>query len=121
MHTQALIQRTAAADSRERDQAIRIANIAGVEDADTRVSPDMPATIRYGDPNLAALFEKEARIELVEESLVKLEGNAEDVAATSAARRRAEELGVDLSTVEGTGSNGRITATDVEAAAEDGR
>jgi pyruvate/2-oxoglutarate dehydrogenase complex dihydrolipoamide acyltransferase (E2) component len=36
---------------------------------------------------------------------------------TEAAVHRAEELGVDLSDVQGTGSRGRILVTDVEAAA----
>jgi pyruvate/2-oxoglutarate dehydrogenase complex dihydrolipoamide acyltransferase (E2) component len=39
------------------------------------------------------------------------------VKATPAAERRAEELGVDLSRVEGTGSGGRITVKDVQSAA----
>jgi pyruvate/2-oxoglutarate dehydrogenase complex dihydrolipoamide acyltransferase (E2) component len=38
------------------------------------------------------------------------------VEATEAAQRKAQELGVDLASVEGTGSGGRITATDVENA-----
>ena len=33
--------------------------------------------------------------------------------ATNAARRRAEELGIDLSTIKGTGSGGLITIRDV--------
>jgi pyruvate/2-oxoglutarate dehydrogenase complex dihydrolipoamide acyltransferase (E2) component len=37
----------------------------------------------------------------------------EEPRATNAARRRAEELGVDLSTVRGTGSGGLITIKDV--------
>jgi pyruvate/2-oxoglutarate dehydrogenase complex dihydrolipoamide acyltransferase (E2) component len=37
--------------------------------------------------------------------------------ATPAAERKAKELGVDLSEVEGTGSGGRITVRDVESAA----
>jgi pyruvate/2-oxoglutarate dehydrogenase complex dihydrolipoamide acyltransferase (E2) component len=41
------------------------------------------------------------------------------VQATPAAERRAEELGVDLSRVEGTGSKGRITVKDVQSAAEE--
>ena len=36
--------------------------------------------------------------------------------ATNAARRKAEELGVDLSQVEGTGSGGRILVRDVQKA-----
>ena len=45
---------------------------------------------------------------------------AEDIGeakATDAAKRKAKELGVNLSTVEGTGSGGRITVKDVERAA----
>ena len=38
--------------------------------------------------------------------------------ATPAAKRKAEELGTDLSIIEGTGSGGRITVKDVESAAE---
>src|SRR5829696_4251882 len=40
-------------------------------------------------------------------------GGAEEPRATNAARRRARELGIDLSTVEGTGSGGLITIRDV--------
>jgi 2-oxoacid dehydrogenase-like protein with E3 subunit-binding domain len=42
----------------------------------------------------------------------------EDIETTGAAAERAAELGVDLSTVTGTGKDGRITKSDVEAAAE---
>jgi pyruvate dehydrogenase E2 component (dihydrolipoamide acetyltransferase) len=38
--------------------------------------------------------------------------------ATSGASQKAEELGVDLSEVEGTGPNGRITLKDVKGAAD---
>src|SRR5215210_2318887 len=47
------------------------------------------------------------------------ETEAPDVAATEAAARKAEELNVDLSSVEGTGQRGRITVGDVERAARD--
>lgn len=40
-----------------------------------------------------------------------------EVAATDAARRKAEELGVDLSSVEGTGQGGRVLLRDVQKAA----
>jgi large subunit ribosomal protein L20 len=43
-----------------------------------------------------------------------------EVEATEAAERRAEELRVDLSAVEGTGQEGRITLGDVEKASKDG-
>ena len=42
------------------------------------------------------------------------------VQATPAAERKAEDLGVDLSQVEGTGSGGRITVKDVTVAANQG-
>ena len=45
------------------------------------------------------------------------ENGDDDPAATKAAKERAEELGVDLSSVTGTGLNGRITVGDVEDAA----
>jgi pyruvate dehydrogenase E2 component (dihydrolipoamide acetyltransferase) len=43
---------------------------------------------------------------------------AEAVKASPRAEKRAEELGVDLTTVEGTGFEGAVTEEDVEAAAE---
>jgi len=48
-------------------------------------------------------------------------GGAEEVKATAAARRRAEQLGVDLGEVQGTGANGQITVEDVRKAAEAGK
>jgi len=44
---------------------------------------------------------------------------ATEVEATDAAERRAEELGVDLSTVEGSGAEGRVLGEDVEEEAEE--
>ncbi len=44
-------------------------------------------------------------------------GGQEEPDATKAARQRAEEIGVDLSQVEGSGSEGRITVKDVMSAA----
>ncbi|MCT9098070.1 E3 binding domain-containing protein [Haloarchaeobius sp. HME9146] len=43
----------------------------------------------------------------------------DDVKASPRAKKQAEELGVDLTTVEGTGPMGSITADDVEAAASE--
>jgi pyruvate/2-oxoglutarate dehydrogenase complex dihydrolipoamide acyltransferase (E2) component len=43
-----------------------------------------------------------------------------EVPATQAARRKAEQLGVDLSEVEGTGSGGRVTLRDVQSASRQG-
>jgi pyruvate/2-oxoglutarate dehydrogenase complex dihydrolipoamide acyltransferase (E2) component len=46
------------------------------------------------------------------------DGGVETIEATVAARRHAEELGVDLRQVEGTGEGGRITAADVKRKAK---
>jgi pyruvate/2-oxoglutarate dehydrogenase complex dihydrolipoamide acyltransferase (E2) component len=59
----------------------------------------------------AALGEIEGTIEEPDES-------ASEPDATDAARRKAEELGIDLSQVEGTGSGGRILVRDVQKAAK---
>jgi len=55
--------------------------------------------------------------ELESEQGAEPEG-ADSIKATDAARRRAEELGVDLREVEGTGARGQITASDVKKKAQ---
>jgi pyruvate/2-oxoglutarate dehydrogenase complex dihydrolipoamide acyltransferase (E2) component len=58
--------------------------------------------------------------EVSAEAVVKeAEGTQNAVQATPAAKREAEELGVDLSMVEGTGAGGRITVRDVQKAARE--
>src|SRR5215216_1238955 len=47
-------------------------------------------------------------------------GGQEEPDATQAARQKAEELGVDLSKVEGSGTGGRITIRDVQRAVNQG-
>ena len=47
-------------------------------------------------------------------------GGQEDPDATEGARQRADELGVDLSQVKGSGAGGRITIKDVQSAAKQG-
>lgn len=42
----------------------------------------------------------------------------DDVEATKAAQAKADELGVDLANVQGSGKDGRVTVSDVEAAAD---
>jgi pyruvate/2-oxoglutarate dehydrogenase complex dihydrolipoamide acyltransferase (E2) component len=53
-----------------------------------------------------------------DEAAEQADGPESGVDATPAAERRAEELGVDLSQVRGTGSGGRITVKDVQSAAK---
>lgn len=47
------------------------------------------------------------------------DGETDEIKASPRAQKRAEELDVDLSTVEGTGFDGAITEDDIETAAED--
>jgi large subunit ribosomal protein L20 len=58
----------------------------------------------------------EERPEAAEKPVVQ--ESAEEVEATDAAERKAEELDVDLASVEGTGSGGRVLVDDVEDLAE---
>lgn len=53
-------------------------------------------------------------------SLANVDLSEPGVNATEAAERKAGEMGVDLATVEGSGSGGRVTVGDVEAAASGG-
>lgn len=97
MHTQQLITQQATEAEREKDLAIRLGRIAGVADPARRVAPDMPATVRYGDPNLAALYERQARNDLLEEVVTKLESvevDTEDAPITSL--EEVEGIGEDL-------------------------
>jgi pyruvate/2-oxoglutarate dehydrogenase complex dihydrolipoamide acyltransferase (E2) component len=47
-----------------------------------------------------------------------LNGSPAEVRATDAARRKAREMGVDLSYLEGTGNGGQITVEDVRRKGE---
>jgi pyruvate/2-oxoglutarate dehydrogenase complex dihydrolipoamide acyltransferase (E2) component len=76
-----------------------------------------PATPEPGEGVEAGLEEEEEAV-VGEASTPGEAGEQKDKAqATPAAERKAEELGVDLSQIEGTGSGGRITVKDVTAAA----
>jgi pyruvate dehydrogenase E2 component (dihydrolipoamide acetyltransferase) len=50
---------------------------------------------------------------------VETSEETEEVEATDAAERRADELDVDLSEVEGSGAEGRVLVEDVEEAADE--
>lgn len=65
------------------------------------------------------------QLDRVEEKLDRLLGGAEsssnggrEIKATDAARRKAQELGVDLAAVQGTGADGQITVGDVREKGE---
>ena len=78
-----------------------------------------PATPEAGE-GVEAGVEEEAAV-VGEASTPGEAGEQKDKAqATPAAERKAEDLGVDLSQIEGTGSGGRITVKDVTEAANQG-
>ena len=86
MHSQAMIRMQTGEDARERDHAVRLARIAGVAYPERRVEPELTATVRFGDPNLAELYRKQARNDLVGEAIAKLEAvepETEDAPLTS--------------------------------------
>ncbi|CAN5171407.1 MAG: 50S ribosomal protein L20 [Rubrobacteraceae bacterium] len=67
-------------------------------------------------PSQSARSTLEAPAEQTEQA-EETEASEAEIEATDAAERKAEELNVDLSRVEGTGQGGRITVGDVEKAA----
>ena len=77
-----------------------------------------PATPEPGEGVEAGVEEEEEAV-VGEASTPGEAGEQKDRAqATPAAARKAEDLGVDLSQIEGTGSGGRITVKDVREAAK---
>ena len=77
-----------------------------------------PATPEAGE-GVEARVEEEEEAVVGEASTPGEAGEQKDKAqATPAAERKAEDLGVDLSQIEGTGSGGRITVKDVREAAK---
>ena len=76
-----------------------------------------PATAEPGE-GIEAGVEEEAVVGEASTPGEAGERKYKKVQATPAAERKAEDLGVDLSQIEGTGSGGRITVKDVREAAK---
>jgi pyruvate/2-oxoglutarate dehydrogenase complex dihydrolipoamide acyltransferase (E2) component len=74
------------------------------------------ATSEPGE-GVEAGVEEEAAVRVGEASTPGEAGEKDKAQATPAAERKAEDLGVDLSQIEGTGSGGRITVKNVTEAA----
>lgn len=86
---------------------------AHAEDIGTGALPE-PGEEFDADPSSDAMVRL-----LAEGKAVELPGLVPP-SATEAAERRAEELGVDLGNVEGTGAKNKVTVDDVEKAADAG-
>jgi pyruvate/2-oxoglutarate dehydrogenase complex dihydrolipoamide acyltransferase (E2) component len=75
-----------------------------------------PATPKPGE-GVGARLEEEPAVVGEASTAGEASEQKDKVQATPAAERKAEDLGVDLSQIEGTGSGGRITVKDVTEAA----
>ena len=80
-------------------------------DESTPATPEPGEGVEAGLEEEAVVGEASTPGEAGEQKKVKAQ-------ATPAAERKAEDLGVDLSEIEGTGSGGRITVKDVTEAAK---
>jgi len=78
-------------------------------------SPDEPLPADAAGP--AAIAAPAPRASLASPSLSSSPSDGERVRSSPAARKRAQELGVDITAVGGSGPGGRVTLEDVEAAA----
>ena len=96
------VNATDAARREAREQSVDLTEVEGTG-TDGRITVDDVRTYAESDQG-----EVEDTAEQVTEQVVK---------ASDVARRRAEEMGVDLSQIEGTGSDGLITVKDVTSAA----
>jgi pyruvate dehydrogenase E2 component (dihydrolipoamide acetyltransferase) len=97
----------------EADQGVR----TRVSEGTAASSPETGS--KAAEPNGGAKTEAptadgEGREQEKEEAAQSSDASEESIKATPTARQRAEELGVDLREVEGTGSGGQITAGDVK-------
>ena len=93
---------------------------------------EIPETLPVGKPNRTIAVAEESAMSASDSSTMQRRARKQDrrdkteessqrrtrIAASPAARRLAEDLGVELSDIEGTGPRGRITREDVEAAAK---
>ena len=101
------------------DDTLKVGELLGViatadasdEEIDAFVRDFVPADASFG-------IDDEAPAPVADVEKPAADESQGSVRVSPVARRRAKELGVDLSTVKGTGRNGRISKEDVEAAAQ---
>ena len=103
----------------EAGATLRVGELLGVIATGDADDSDIDAFVRDFVPADASFgIDAGAEDETATLETVALSEPAGEIRVSPVARRRAKELGVDLSTVTGTGRNGRISKEDVEAAAK---
>ncbi|MFB6256216.1 MAG: E3 binding domain-containing protein [Haloplanus sp.] len=90
---------------------------ADIADLEAEAEAELSNGGADGDAGTATESEPESA-EPTEPDPAESDADASTVKASPRARKRAEELGVDLTAVEGTGPQGSVTEDDVEVAAE---
>lgn len=102
---------------------LAVIDVPGEETAAVESSPGVPGEETQGGREPAAPAAPAAPAEAATESETKRAGGTTELPASDririspAARRRAQELGIDPATVSGTGMQGSVTVEDVEQAA----
>jgi pyruvate dehydrogenase E2 component (dihydrolipoamide acetyltransferase) len=86
------------------------------EEKKSQTETEKPAPAKEEKKETAPPQEKKRKVEVERPSLQQTDGAR--VKASPVARRIAAELGVDLTSVKGSGPDGRVTETDVRAAAK---
>ena len=81
-------------------------------------SPEEPFDVSAPPPAQAVVADTKEEAPAVSSAPSRSSRVAERVKSSPAARKRAQDLGIDLATVQGTGPGGRITPQDVEQAAQ---
>ena len=108
------VEVTAAARELAEEHGLDLAAIEGTGKDGRILKSDVSSAVEEaeaGEVEAAAAEEETVEEEAAEEEV-------EEIAVTGAARELAEEHGLDLAAVEGTGEDGRILKSDVEAAVE---
>jgi pyruvate/2-oxoglutarate dehydrogenase complex dihydrolipoamide acyltransferase (E2) component len=108
--TQQGVQAGVQAASQAGQQAMEATNQAGQQGAE--------AAVQVGQQGAEAANQSAQRAARGTEQVGRAVGG--EVRATAAARRRAEEMNVDLAEIQGTGRDGQITVDDVRRSAQEG-
>jgi len=98
---------------RERSTVAQPGADVEADEAAARENTEPAGGVRTGD-YVGAAGREEEEPEAPSEQDARAKEEEESIRATDTARRRAEELGVNLQEVKGTGSGGQITVADVK-------